>query len=583
MYRVECDGNTLHDIRDESYMLLSPKLSLELNKTGNFDFGILPSHPEIGNIKKLKSKVEVYDDGELLYTGRPVTDESDFYNFGQATCEGELAFLLDSVQRPKTSLDRVSRFEPISTNIEVFRSIIAEHNSQVEDAKKFTVGIIDIDSAELQNFDANYEKTWDLINSRFIGNYDGYLRVRHENGVRYIDYVKQYGKVSSQEIQFGENLLDLKRYIKAEDIVTAIIPIGGNNVTIKTANGHDGTDYIYDPAAVELYGWIYEKVEFPEAKDPDTLLSKAKEYLKTRVNLAITIELTAVDLHMIDVDINAIRLGDLVPCISKEHGLLSTPGDVSTYYLVSKYEVNLDNPANNKITLGRTMTTLTAQVAGTNNIYTIASNASSTANQASGSVEQIRKEMDELLDKFYPVGSIYETKNGSFNPSAQWGGTWKRIKGRVLVGVDENDTDFATAGKNGGSKTQALSVAQLPSHAHTQQGYFNTGVESADHTHSAQTTSDGSHTHTVRAKYVKDAASGTAKNRLAASGTTATSDNICSTVTYGGHSHTISVGGRTATHYHGVTISGSTTSIGSGEAHNNLQPYETCYIWERTA
>ena len=38
---------------------------------------------------------------------------------------------------------------------------------------------------------------------------------------------------------------------------------------------------------------------------------------------------------------------------------LSTFGDVSTYYLVSKYELDLENPTNNKITLGRTISTLT--------------------------------------------------------------------------------------------------------------------------------------------------------------------------------------------------------------------------------
>lgn len=77
---------------------------------------------------------------------------------------------------------------------------------------------------------------------------------------RYLDYVKQYGKVSNQVIRFGENLLDLKKYSKAEDIKTAIIPLGAvvdnKNVDIKAANGHDGTDYVYNQEAVNLYGWI---------------------------------------------------------------------------------------------------------------------------------------------------------------------------------------------------------------------------------------------------------------------------------------------------------------------------------------
>ena len=35
MYKILCDGKTLHDVRDPDYMVLSPKISLELNKTGN--------------------------------------------------------------------------------------------------------------------------------------------------------------------------------------------------------------------------------------------------------------------------------------------------------------------------------------------------------------------------------------------------------------------------------------------------------------------------------------------------------------------------------------------------------------------
>lgn len=391
MYKVLCDGKTLHDVRDEEYMLLAPKVTLELNKTGNFDFGILPSHPEIGNIKKLKSSIEVCDDDELLYVGRPTTDESDFYNLGQVTCEGELAFLLDSIQRPHSYGIQTA---DVNTNIEIFKKVIEEHNGQVEEKKQFAIGIIDIDSETVTSLSTNYEKTWDFINSNFIGKYDGYLRVRHDEGIRYLDYVKRYGKISDQKIRFGENLLDLKRHTKANDIVTAIIPIGKNNITIRNANGHNGTDYIYDPDAVELYGWIWKKVDFSDISDPDTLYAKAKEHLKKCVNLAITIELTAADLHMIDVDINAIRLGDLVPCISEQHGLLSVPGDVSTYYLVSKYEVSLDNPSNNKITLGRTISTLTAQQL--NNSQGLMLQINNVRTESNTNINNVREEMYNL-------------------------------------------------------------------------------------------------------------------------------------------------------------------------------------------
>lgn len=415
MYKILCDGKTLHDVRDPDYQVLTPKISLELNKTGNLDFGMMQTHPHVNDINKLKSRIDVYEDDELLFSGRSLTDEKDFQNTGQISCEGELSFLLDSIQRPHNYGTETTEVGTADTNIEIFKRLIQEHNSQVEEAKRFEIGVIDIESVTITSLSTNYEKTWDFINSNFLEKYDGYLRVRYDGNVRYLDYVKQYGNVSNQVIRFGENLLDLKKYSKAEDIKTAIIPVGKDNVTITTANGHNGTDYVYNQDAVNLYGWIYDKVDFSEVYDPDKLLEEANKYLQKCINLAITIELTAVDLHMIDVDINAIRLGDLVPCISTQHGIMSTFGDVSTYYLVSKYELDLENPANNKITLGRTISSLTDTVAGTNNVKGMiqtlsvasseaiakaaaaeknAENAAKTAGSAAGAVEEVQKSIN---------------------------------------------------------------------------------------------------------------------------------------------------------------------------------------------
>ena len=578
MYRVLCDGKVLHDVRDEDYMLMEPKISLELNKTGNFDFSILPRHPNADVINKLKSKIEVYEDSELLFSGRSLTDEIDFQRTGQVSCEGELAFLLDSVQRAHTYGSESSEVHKADNNIDIFKALIAEHNSQMGAEKQFTIGTIDIDSVPITKLSTNYETTWDFINTNFIGKYPGYLRVRHENGIRYLDYVKQYGKVSNQVIRFGENLLDLKKYTKAENIKTAIIPVGGNGVTnIASANG--GKDYIYNQEAVDLYGWIYEKVDFPDAVDPKDLLAKGQEYLKTCVNLAITIELTAVDLHMIDVDINAIRLGDLVPCVSQQHGLLSTMGDVSTYYLVSKYEIDLENPANNKIVLGRTISSLTDKVAGTSNLTNIVqgmagsvNTAVNTANNAANTAEQVKVEMDAITNKIWPVNSIY-INTVNVNPSTFLGGVWVPFAtGKTIVGVDTGQTEFNTPEKSGGHK-------ELQSHAHGLNGHnhsvnITSGGQSASHNH---TTGNSSYKYWPVATGIPEADSGDV------GGNTYKYPRIPSGATWGKITNT---GNQSSDHSHYVSgstggNSGNTTSTGGGNA-GNLQPYITVYMWKRT-
>lgn len=72
-----------------------------------------------------------------------------------------------------------------------------------------------------------------------------------------------------------------------------------------------------------------------------------------------------------------------------------------------------------------------------------------------------------IFDLVYPVGSIYETDNEGFDPNTSFGGTWERIKGKVIVGVDKEDGDFDTVGKTGGEKNHTLTIAEMPSHGHT--------------------------------------------------------------------------------------------------------------------
>nr|DAV76434.1 MAG TPA: Baseplate wedge protein [Caudoviricetes sp.] len=66
----------------------------------------------------------------------------------------------------------------------------------------------------------------------------------------------------------------------------------------------------------------------------------------------------------------------------------------------------------------------------------------------------VRQALDELLNRMYPIGSIYTNASDDRNPSVLMGfGTWQKYgEGRVLVGQNPNDTDFKTAGGTGGSK-----------------------------------------------------------------------------------------------------------------------------------
>ena len=100
MYRIYAGQWLLHDDRLEELKVLNAKLTLEVNKTGSLEFSIYPDHPYYSNIAKLKTIITVYQDDLLLFRGRVLNDEQGFWNEKQVVCEGQLAFLLDSIQRP---------------------------------------------------------------------------------------------------------------------------------------------------------------------------------------------------------------------------------------------------------------------------------------------------------------------------------------------------------------------------------------------------------------------------------------------------------------------------------------------------
>lgn len=365
MYQVYCDEHLIFDTRNDDLNIISPRLDLELNKTGSFTFSIYPSNPHYDKLKKLKSIIKVYQDNYLLFRGRILNDEEGFYNEKQVSCEGELAFLVDSIQRPYDFMSG----ENYTTVSELFTFFINNHNAQVEDEHKFFVGNITVTDPNnyVVRSDSTYLNTWDSINEKLIKSYGGYLWVRHEPDGNYIDYLADFDTLSSQTIEFGKNLLNINKITRGENIATAIIPLGAkldeeseDRLTIESVN--DGLDYIFDEEAVNKYGWIFKTVIWDEVTVADNLLNKAKTELATLINLVVSIELNAVDLAAINKDINSFRLGTYTKVKTSPHNLNSN-------FLVTKLSIDLMNVKSNRLTIGKTFSTFTEQTSSASSNY----------------------------------------------------------------------------------------------------------------------------------------------------------------------------------------------------------------------
>jgi len=154
-----------------------------------------------------------------------------------------------------------------------------------------------------------------------------------------------------------------------------------------------------------------------------------------------------------------------------------------------------------------------------------------------------------VLDKVYPIGSIYQSTSQSTTPDALFFGgtgltTWAAVgEGRVLVGKASSGT-FDTAGATGGVETVTLTNAQIPGHTHSGAAYYK--IDGG-----GQTDPSGE---TERTFFHED------------SGHTNTTGSDSS---YGRANLLTNTGG-------GGTAPG-------GGSHTNLQPYEVVYMWKRTA
>lgn len=123
----------------------------------------------------------------------------------------------------------------------------------------------------------------------------------------------------------------------------------------------------------------------------------------------------------------------------------------------------------------------------------------------------------------WPIGSVFTSVVSTSPATLLGGGTWVSFgAGRVLVGLDAGQTEFDTVEETGGAKTHTLTTAEMPTHAHNTDG----GIVSS---------------------------------------------SVAATMANPGAGGTFGQG------------SLSTTNAGSGNAHNNLQPYIVVYFWKRTA
>lgn len=373
-----------------------PVIKTEMGKTGSCEFSMNPVNPYYNALRQMKTILRVVYDGTTLFRGRVLTiDNSPLTGEKKVHLEGDLAFLMDSIQEGVKEEDR-----PEITILAYLTQLITNHNAQMnEDAnsdKTFTLGEVPghytaaTNAAQRVVVDGNHKfgnNSWVTTTSaleNLAKEYGGYFRTRYVGGVCYLDwldYCFQYD-VNGQPIEIQENLIDLNSTTEVDNLFTALIPIGkadakdlfidGYNEDIHGANKrilvpdivslftdeqlnkgyHSKADY---QNAVSNYGILYKTQSFPNADTKEKLWNYAIDWIRENYVGGITsFDLSALDMHHLDGEVQKYLTGDRVQVIypnMSAHTEGSTPTITKTLTLISA-QYYLYNPEKNKYSLG---------------------------------------------------------------------------------------------------------------------------------------------------------------------------------------------------------------------------------------
>lgn len=352
MYKILLGDRTIFDdVFLEDYPMLEARANFEVNTAGSISLKAPISHIHYERIVISSEEIKLFKDNKLIFKGRIMRTPLDFYKTKSVDIDGKLSYFNDSIKRP---------FEFTGSPTKFFSELIENHNSQVDELRKFKVGTVTVkdNNDYIRRSSEDYHPTWYHL-KKLVGSLGGYMVVRYEEDGDYLDWLEDFPYTNAQKIEFSKNLINLTHEVAAEETYSACIPLGKKDeetkeyVTVTSIN--HGSDIIFNQNKVDEIGWRFappEKTTWENVTIPENLKKKAEKWLNNQgVMLNETLELDSVDLSYADKNIESFDFGKYIHIISKPHNL-------EKLYLLSKVEIDFLHPENTKISLGEKKKTL---------------------------------------------------------------------------------------------------------------------------------------------------------------------------------------------------------------------------------
>lgn len=395
------EREVLHDPENEEMpFILEPELTLEANELGTFIFTMPGSNPHRDKLILKNTVISVEEDGNEIFMGYVTETTKNFDLDIEVTCEGELGFLQDRdciiEEKTYTSTammclalgfkegtkfpssiwggitgiiigsDGTITMPDTGTTEETPPTLIADSRF-AEEGKIFNPGTVTKEKTGTSKDDKETKTVtdcWSAIKNYLVDKYGGYLRLRKtikmENGVRvyrrYLDYLEDIPDKTDQTIRFGQNLLDVSYYLKANQIVNSVTVIGYQTTGFWIFTSTEEIRVKVERAeSIKKYG-LCQRILIVDgtSSTKESLTKKGNEELdKYDSQFSGSLTVSAADLADVGVDVD--RLGFL-----KKTGVISEDHGLSNWLPCIKEVIPLDALEEKEFTFGGTSQKLSA-------------------------------------------------------------------------------------------------------------------------------------------------------------------------------------------------------------------------------
>lgn len=477
MYYAMYGDEYIFDPISNDRLLSELRITSEVNTCGSCSFVIPPTNPcyKTLALRDTSKILTVYNDDVVIFDGYIYSMSTNMDMTMSVDAKGILSYLGDTLLRPYSSYAEHDPTYMTAPNApaDLFAFYIRQHNEHCGPNKTFTVGVNEAnrltEGKDIYRESGEHPTTANEITDKLLSMIGGYLFVRHETGLRYIDYRSDYLDTNAQIIDFGVNLLDYVKDMSVDDMYTAVRAIGATVTyegsdetrTIDIKDVPDDTSYgngyikrgdliLYTPS-VEKYGIIEGFYTNDDATTLATLANNAVAYLKTYALPIESIEIKAIDLAMLAPEHKPLVPGHIVR-------VRSIPHDYDAYLMVVSMDINIDNPDQSTYVLGAAKNSYTgvqnAKIkelnAGITDGFDAVSSLSDEVKASAIDIEEAKTSAEQALEK---TENIIQFETDYVLDEDAAGRTYATLSATVLRGGEDvtdqyDDSNFTWYEKN---------------------------------------------------------------------------------------------------------------------------------------